>query len=63
MIPSGRIKTFKELWKKNFGEELNDTDAHKKASQLLRTIRMIYKPITENELKQLQKRREELKNL
>lgn len=63
MISRERIEQFKALYRKNFGKELSDQDAYEKASKLLRTVRLVYKPITENELEQLQKRRQELKNL
>jgi len=63
MIPRERIEKFKALYRKNFSTELNDHDAYEKASKLLRTVRLVYKPITEEELEQLHKRRRDLKNI
>ena len=62
MIPSKEaIKEFKEIYRKEFGEELSDQDALEKASKLLRLMEIIYKPMTQKEYDEVQKRREETK--
>jgi len=62
MIPSKEaVEEFKEIYEKRFGEELSDQDALEKASKLLRLMEIIYKPMTQKEYDEVQKRREESK--
>lgn len=56
-----QIKQYKELYKERFDFELTDEEIIEKSTSLVRMIELTYKPITEKEFKQLQKRRKELK--
>ena len=56
-----RLEEFKRLYKESFKKELSDSEALEKATKLQRLIEIIYKPMTETELDQLQKRQEDTK--
>lgn len=60
MIPEKQLKKFKEIYKKCFGKDLSDDDALEKATKLLRTVEITYKPMTVEQYKALQKRRKEI---
>jgi len=62
-IPEEHLNKFKKLYKKQFGIELSDSEALDKATKLIRLVEIVYKPMTEEEFKALQKRREETKSL
>lgn len=49
-----KIKQFQELYKNRFNVELSTKDALEKASQLIRLLEIIYKPITQQQLAKLQ---------
>jgi hypothetical protein len=38
------IKEFQEIYKKDFGEEIDEATAREKSRQLLNLMRIIYKP-------------------
>ena len=59
MISDQQIQTFQKLWECRFGRKIDKKEAYGKGAKLLRLIELIYKPMTEKEYKQLQKRREE----
>ena len=63
MLSNKQIAKFQTLYKKRFSKEISREEAYEKGVKLIRLIELIYKPMTENEYKQLQKRREETKNL
>ena len=59
MIPSKEaIEEFKEIYKKEFGEELSDQDATERATKLLNLMEAIYKPIPQKEYEKTQKAKE-----
>lgn len=58
-IPQEHLNKFKKLYKKKFDIELSDSEALSKATDLIRLIEIIYKPMTEAEYEKLQKRRAE----
>jgi len=60
-IPKEHLDKFKKIYKKQFKEELSDSEALEKATKLIRLIEIVYKPMTEEEYEILQKRREETK--
>lgn len=63
MLTDERIKKFQLLWKNRFGKEISREEAYEKGAKLIRLIQLIYKPMTEKEYQQLQKRRKETENL
>lgn len=58
-----QIQKFQLLWKQRFGKEISKSDALEKGVSLLNLIEIIYRPISETEYKQLQKRQKETENL
>jgi len=59
MIPSKEaIEEFKEIYKKEFGEELSDQDATERATKLLNLMEAIYKPIPQKKHDKIQKAKE-----
>ena len=63
MLSDEQITKFQTLYKNRFGREISREEAYEKGAKLIRLVELIYKPMTEAEYKQLQKRREETKNL
>ncbi len=59
MLSDEQIKQFQILYKKRFGKEISREESYEKGAKLIRLVELIYKPMTENEYKQLQKRRKE----
>ena len=49
------IKEFKEIYKKEFGEEISDREAYDKASNLLRLFEAVYKPIPKDKQQEFKK--------
>ena len=62
MLSEEQIIKFQALYKKHFGKEISREEARRSGTQLIRLIQLIYKPMTEEEFQQLQKRRIEMKN-
>jgi hypothetical protein len=56
MISEAEVISFQQLYKKHFGREISREDALKKGIQLLRTVELTYKPMTEEEFNELQAR-------
>lgn len=44
-ISQKALEEFKEIWKRQFGEEISDKDAYEEASCLLRLFKVIYRPL------------------
>jgi len=63
MLSDEQITKFQILYKNHFGRKINRDEAYKKGVKLVRLIELIYKPITKDEYKRLQKRRQETKIL
>ena len=59
MLSDEQIKQFQILYKNRFGKEISREEAYEKGAKLVRLVELIYKPMTENEYKQLQKRRKD----
>jgi hypothetical protein len=53
------LDKFKRIYKKQFKEKLSDSEALEKATKLTRLIEIVYKPMTEEEYRIVQKRRDE----
>ena len=60
MLSDEQITKFQELYKAKFGKKISREEAYEKGSKLIRLVELIYKPMTENEYKQLEKRRQEI---
>jgi len=60
MLSDEQIKQFQILYKNHFGKEISREEAYEKGAKLVRLVELIYKPMTEDEYKQLQKRRKEI---
>ena len=59
MLSDEQIKQFQILYKNRFGKEISREEAYEKGAKLIRLVELIYKPMTEDEYRQLQKRRKE----
>ncbi len=44
-ISQKALKEFKEIWRKQFGEEISDKDAYEEATCLLRLFQVVYRPL------------------
>ncbi len=51
-----KIKQFQELYKNRFNVELSKQEALEKTEKLIRLFELIYKPITKQQLHQLQEK-------
>ena len=51
------------LYKKHFGKEISREEAYEQGAKLIRLVELIYKPMTEDEYRKLQKRRKETGDL
>lgn len=56
MLSDEQIIKFQALYKNRFGREINREEAYEKGAKLIRLMQLIYRPITEEEYNQLQKR-------
>ena len=61
MISEEALEKFKAIHKKHFHKELSNQDAFDSATKLLRMVEIVYQPMTEEDYKKVQKRREETK--
>jgi len=60
MLSDEQITKFQTLYKNRFGKEISREEAYEKGAKLIRLIELIYKPMTENEYKQLQKHQKKI---
>ena len=63
MLSNEQITKFQMLYRNRFGKEINRADAYEQGVKLVRLVELVYKPMTETEYWQLQKRRQETGNL
>ena len=63
MLSDEQITKFQTLYKNRFGKEISRERALEKGVRLFRLVELIYQPMTEEEYKRLQKRRQETGNL
>jgi hypothetical protein len=56
ILPREAIEEFKQIYKKEFGEELSDQDATERATKLLDLYKVIYKSKLQKENDKIQKR-------
>ncbi len=59
MLTNEQVKKFQTLYKQRFGKEISQEEAYEQGTKLLRLVELIYRPITEEEYKQLLKHYEE----
>lgn len=52
-----QIKSFQDIYRRQFGKEISREEALEQGIKLVRLMRLIYQPMTENEQQQLQTRR------
>lgn len=62
MISEEHLQKFKNLYKKHFNEELSDQDALEQATKLTNLVKLIYKPMTEEEYKKVEEEIKEIEN-
>jgi len=62
MLTDDQIKTYQVLYKNRFNREISQAEAIEKGTKLLRLVELIYVPMTEEECKRLQKRRQETRD-
>lgn len=60
MLTDQQIKTFQELYKAHFGEEISRALAMEKGIQLVRLTRFIYQPMSRLDLERVISRRKEI---
>ena len=63
MLSDAQIQKFRTLYENKFGKKISRKEAYEKGIKLIRLMKLIYKPMTENELEQLEKRRKETGDL
>lgn len=59
MLTKDEIVKYQKIYKKIYGKELSFEQALEQGTKLMRLVSLIYKPMTEAEYQQLQKRRRE----
>ena len=57
MLSDEQVAKFQDIYRKRFGKEISKADALEKGIKLVRLMKIIYNPITEQELAELQERR------
>jgi len=59
MFSNEQIAKSQLLYKNRFGKEISQREAYEKGAKLVRLMKLIYRPMTENEYKELSERRRE----
>lgn len=59
MLSDEQIAKFQTLYKNRFGKKISREEAYEKGIKLIRLVELIYKPMTKEEYKIVQKRRKE----
>ncbi len=52
MISTESLEEFKRIYRKQFGKDISDQDALESATKLLRFMKIVYQPMTKEELEQ-----------
>jgi len=55
MLSKEAILEFKKIWKKKFGEDISDEKALDSATSLINLMKIIYRPMTEDEHAKIRK--------
>jgi len=59
MLTDEQIEKYRAIYKKHYGKEISKAEALEQGTKLINLIEAVYKPITKEEFKRLQKRRKE----
>ncbi|MEI6352769.1 MAG: hypothetical protein WCO35_02420 [Candidatus Nomurabacteria bacterium] len=57
VLPDEKVIEFQDLYKSNFGIEINKEEAYEKGIKLFNLLSLIYKPISEKEKKEINEKR------
>jgi len=57
MLSNEQITKFQTLYKNRFGKEISQEEAYEKGVKLVRLMKLIYRPMTEEEYQELSERR------
>jgi hypothetical protein len=57
MLTDEQVTKFQSLYKKRFGKEISREDAYEQGIKLIRIVKLIYRPMTQEELHLVQERR------
>jgi len=57
VLDNEQITKFQTLYKNRFGKKISREEAYEQGVKLIRLVELIYKPMTESEYRELQKRR------
>ena len=60
MLSDDQIKKYQVLYHERFGVELSRAEVCEKAESLVRVVELTYKPMTEKEMKLVEKRRKKI---
>ncbi len=63
MLTEQQITKFQAIYKARFHKDLSREEAYAQGAKLMRLVELIYRPMTETEYRQLQKRRQETGDL
>ena len=63
MLSNKQVLEFQRIYKNHFGKDISSEEALEKGIKLLRLVEIIYKPMTEEQFENLQKRRKETGDL
>ena len=58
VLSNKQVKKFQNIYRKYYGKEISKQDAYEQGIKLVRLLSVIYKPMTEDELKKIEERRE-----
>ena len=59
MLSDEQISKFQKIYKTRFGKEISREEAYERGVKLMRLVKLVYKPMTEDEFKMVEKRRKE----
>lgn len=59
IISQETLEKYKAIYRKQTGKDISDQEALRQATKLITLVKAIYKPITKEEFKQVEKRRKE----
>lgn len=62
MFTNEQIEKFQTIYKNRFGIEISREEAFEKGVQLVRLVKLIYKPMTKQDYLELKKRQEKIDN-
>lgn len=62
MLSNEQVAEFQKLYRRRFGKEIGFKEAYESGIKLIRLVKLIYKPMTEEEHQKLQERRKQIKN-